>query len=351
MLEDVARELLWTRTMRTPALAIRPSRVVFGMAAALLATVIGSIPLGDPDQPTVAERISGAISDVFTDATASILALDPAGFASAVTDLALFPGALIQDRPWATVLLGIPMLIAIALFGGAIARAAAVQFTSARYSDWPTDLRVSLRSLGASIASLIAPLALVGVIVLVIATAGVLLGVPVLDIIAALLYLVAILFSLLAVLILILHALAFPMLLPALMIEGTDAYDAVQRCYAYVLARPLHLLLHGALLLILGAVSIGLFALVARGGDQLAAWSASQFTTDAGLEVITGNGELTATQPSAHAIIAFYRSLRDLVISGFAISYFFCAGTVLYLVARRICDGQDVNDLWDPTNA
>ncbi len=351
MLEDMTRELLWTRTLRTPALAIRPSRIMFGMAGALLATIVGSIPLGGPEEPTVASSVSGAIAGVFDDAVGSILAFDPAGFAAAVTDLALFPGTLVQERPWATVLLGIPMLIAIALFGGAISRAAAVQFTSARFSDWPSDLRTSLRWLGASVGAMLGPLALAGTIVLIIAITGVLLGVPVLDIVTGVLYLLAIVLSLFVVAILILHTLAFPMLLPALMVEGTDAYDAIQRCYAYVLARPLHLLLHGVLLMVLGAVSIGLFALVAQGGDQLAEWSASRFTAEAGVETLTGQGELTATQPAAHAVISFYRSLSDLAISGFAISYFFCAGTVLYLVARRICDGQDVNDLWDPADA
>jgi hypothetical protein len=351
MLGDLTRELLWTRTLRTPALALRPSRILLGMAGALIATVIGSIPIGTAEQPTFAQSVSDRIALFFSNAAADATRLDARGMFFEAAELARFPGTLIQDRPWATVLLAIPMIVALALFGGAIARAAAIEFTSARYSDWPADLRVSLRSLGSSAGALIAPLALVGVIVLLTAVGGAMLGVPVLDLIGAILYALAMLFALLAVLILMLHVLALPMLVPALMIEGTDAFDAVQRCYAYILARPLHLLLHASLLLVLGAISVGLCATIASATDQLVQWSASRFAADAGLEVLTGNGELSATQPAAHSIIEFYRSLTDLVVSGFAISYYFCAGTVLYLVARRICDGQDVNDLWNPNNA
>jgi len=351
MLEDLTGELLWTRTMRAPALALRPSRILLGMAGALIATVIGSIPMGSSDQPTIAQALSSRVSLFFSNAAGDATALDVRGMFWEAVEFARYPGQLLLDRPWATVLLALPMIIVLALFGGAISRASAIEFTSARFSDWPADLRVSLRSLGSSTGALIAPLALVGIIVLLIAVGGAVLGVPVLDILGSVLYGAAMLLALLGVLILILHTLALPMLVPALMVEGTDAFDAVQRCYAYVLARPLHLLLHATILLVLGAISIGLIAAVARGTDQMAAWSAAQFASDSGLEVLTGQGELNATQPTAARIIAFYRTFTDLIVSGFAISYFFSAGTVLYLVARRICDGQDVNDLWDPAKS
>lgn len=351
MLEDFARELLWPKTLRMPALALRPSRILLGIAGALLATIIGSIPLGDPDEPPIATVLSERIGRFFSSVAESAASLDPEGMLQETVEFARFPGDLIMDRPWSTLLLAVPMILTLALFGGAIARATAIEFARTRFSEWPADLRVSFRSLGASTGALIAPLVLVGAAVILIAGGGVLLGVPVLDLVGAALFGPAMLLALLGVLILMLHVLALPMLVPALMVEGTDAFDAVQRCYAYVLARPLHLLLHGVTLLVLGAVSIGLFAALANGTDQLAIWSATRFASESGVEVLNGQGDLTATQPAAARIIAFYRSLTDLLVSGFAISYFFAAGTTLYLVARRVCDGQDIHDLWDPPDA
>ena len=66
---------------------------------------------------------------------------------------------------------------------------------------------------------------------------------------------------------------------------------------------------------------------------------------EAGIE---GGPDLEATQPAAHGIIAGWRGLVAVVVAGFAFSYFFTAGTVLYLIARRICDGQGVGDVWTP---
>lgn len=336
--------------MRAPAYALRPARIILGMAGALLAALIGSIGIGDPDEPTIAELVSLLLSNAMSEATQALISLDPAGFTNAVAALAFLPANLIQERPWATILLAVPMVIILALFGGAIARASATEFTSARFTEWPADLRISLAKLPSTAGALLAPLVLAGVIILLIATGGILLGVPVLDVFGAILYALAMFGALLAFVILILHALALPMIVPALIIEGTDGFDAIQRCYAYVLARPLHLLAHAALLLVLGAISIGVVSLIAGSVDTMTAWAASRFTTEAGSNVLTGTGELRATQPTAHAIVEFWRALLQLVVSGFVISYFFTAGTILYLVARRLCDGQDVNEMWDPTD-
>lgn len=350
LLEDLARDLLWTRVLRAPAYALRPGRIAMGMAGALIAALIGSIHFGDPDQPRIGELVSSSISASLSDATTALTRLDAGAFVRAVGSLAFLPSELIQNHPWATLLLAAPMAVVLALFGGAIARASSVEFTSARFTEWPADLRASLGKLGASAAALLAPLALAGVIVLLIASGGVLLGVPVLDVVGAVLYAVAMAGAFIAFCILILHALALPMIVPAIIIEGTDSFDAIQRCYAYVLARPLHLLAHAALLLILGALSIGLFAMVAGNVDAMTAWAATRFTTEAGTEVVQGLDTLNATQPAAHAIIGFWRALLELAVSGFAISYFFTAGSILYLVARRICDGQSVNEMWDPAD-
>jgi hypothetical protein len=348
LLSDLTRELLWTRSLRAPAMALRPSRVILGMAGALLASVIGSIHFGDADQPTIAEEVSAAISGAFGQAAEAITGLDAGGLADAVATLALFPGRLLLDRPLAAVLLAVPMIVIFALFGGAIARAVTVEFATARSIEWTESLRTALARLGGTASALIAPLAIVGLLVLGMAAGGLLLGVPVLDVIGAVLYGLGMIIALLALGILVLHALALPMLAPALMCEGTDAFDAVQRCYAYILARPLRLLAHGALLLVLGVVSIAIIAAVARQTDHLATWASARFTPDAGLRVLNGADELTATQPAAHAVINFWRAIADLIVSGFTVSYFFTAGSILYLIARRVCDGQDTMDIWDP---
>ncbi len=350
LLHDLTGELLWPRALRAPALALRPARVLLGMAAVFLATLIGGLSAlwTEDGTPTYSDAIARPIAESLQTAANAVANLDYGTFAASVEALVRLPGALITHRPLDTSLLGLPIIAVFALFGAAVSRSVATEYAAARITEWPQDLRVSIGKLGWSFTALIAPLALAGLLIGVVILGGFTLGVPVVNILGALLYAIALVLCLVALFILILHALALPMILPALMCEGTDAYDAVQRSYAYILARPLRLLAHAAILLVLGAVSVFLVRVFASGAIHLTDWAASQLTSDAGVRVLEGRDDLTATQPAAHAIIKGWRAVIHTAVAGFAFSYFFAAGTVLYLHARRICDGQGVTDIWNP---
>lgn len=350
MLEDLTGELVWTRLLRTPALALRPSRLLMGMVAAFLASIIGRIPLGSGDRPNLAEEFSTAVQGILGEAARSVRDLSPLGLGAAVRSAATLPGRLMIERPLETSVLGLLITLVFVLFGGAIARGTAVEFATARFTDWPTDLRASLRKFLSSAGAVIAPLALVGVLTVVIALGGLLIGVPLLDVVAGLLYAIALLIALACVCLLLLHALALPMLVPAMMCEGTDAFDAAQRCYAYIIGRPLRLLGYVALLLLVGSLAIAVSRGVGEGAVHLTDWAASAWTSDSGVEVLEGSDKLTATQPVAAALINAWRALLELVLAGYAVSLFFASGAVLYLAARRVCDGQEINELWDPAS-
>lgn len=348
MLSDLTAELLWPKALRTPALALRPARVMLGMVAVFIAALIGSLSrLWSDDQTRFTDAIARPISRALSSAARAVINLstdDLATAAAALAELRRLP----IERPVETVLLGLPILAVFALFGGAISRAVAIEFTAARFSEWPADTAVSIRKLGWTLGAVAIPPVIAGVLIGLITLGGFTLGVPVVNIVGALLFAIALLLAGLALVLFVVHALAMPMLVPAMMCEGTDAYDAVQRTYAYIIAHPLRLLIHAAILLVLGAVSIGLFSGFAAGADALATTAAAQLTSDAGVEVLVGDDSLDATQPLAHGIITAWRALLALTVSGFAFSYFFAAGTVLYLIARRICDGQGITEVWDP---
>lgn len=348
LLSDLSAELLWTRALRTPALALRPSRILLGMVAVFLAALIGKLSPRSEEAPSIAESLINPFWASMANMADGLASLSAARFMDAVGSLALLPGRLFIDRPWETVLFGVPLVLVFVLLGGAISRSAATEFATARISDWPADLRISVSKGGWSLLAMVGPLAIAGVLVGVIVLGGSLLGVPVLNVIGALLYVVALVLALGALFLFIMQALALPMLIPAMMCEGTDAYDAVQRCYAYILARPLRLLFHAAILLVLGAVSIAFFAALAGGSVELTGWAATRLPSDAGTRVINGGTDLAATQPLAHGLISGWRALVEVFVAGFAFSYFFSAGTVLYLIARRICDGQGTGDIWAP---
>ena len=355
LLHDLTSELLWPRALRTPALALRPGRVMLGMAAVFLATLIGNISAAwtEPETRSFGQAVARPIAHAFGDAVTAVTSLSAPRFLEAVALLAMLPGRLLYERPVETLVLGLPIVLVFVLFGGAISRSVATEFAAARITEWPDDLRVSGRKLGWSFAAIIGPIALACLLIGVVMLGGFTLGVPIINLLGAVLYALALLLVFAALALLVLHALALPMIVPALMAEGTDGYDAVQRSYAYVLARPLRLLVHGLILLVLGAVSIAIARELGRGVVDLTDWAAAQpgLTSDAGKRVLDGEGDLSATQPAAHAIIRGWRTLVEIIVAGFAFSYFFAAGTVLYLHARRICDGQGTGDIWQPGSA
>ncbi|MEA5611777.1 ABC transporter substrate-binding protein, partial [Nodularia spumigena] len=108
LLHDLTAELLWPRALRTPALALRPGRVLLGMAAVFLATLIGNLSglWTEEGTPTFADAIATPIGGSLQTAAGAVADLDANGFIRAVRSLVLLPGFLITERPLDTALLG-----------------------------------------------------------------------------------------------------------------------------------------------------------------------------------------------------------------------------------------------------
>ena len=76
--------------------------------------------------------------------------------------------------------------------------------------------------------------------------------------------------------------------------------------------------------------------------------SSGVLSNDAGSRVIGGEEDLGATAPTASAILGFWRGVLGLIVAGYAMSMVACMGTMIYLAMRRVCDGQDTTEIWDP---
>ncbi len=46
--------------------------------------------------------------------------------------------------------------------------------------------------------------------------------------------------------------------------------------------------------------------------------------------------------------IAFWSRLPGFLVGAYLISFYFSGGTLLYLMMRLVCDGQDPSELWRP---
>ena len=198
--------------------------------------------------------------------------------------------------------------------------------------------------------AVLGPVAFSIVVLMIIALGGLLLSVPIVDMLGAAFYGIGLALGIIATAVLMLHVVASPMIIPALAIEGTDAFDAIQRSYAYVIGRPLRYLTYLVLLTLLGVLAVTIFALVARQSVEWTNWAATFLANDATDRALTGNGELGATKKLAHNTIAFWRSIIDIIVAGYIVSVFFTSASLLYLSVRRICDGQGISEIWEPVN-
>jgi len=337
--EELTRGLLWPSLFRAPALALRPDRVGLGLITLVVLALLGSVPQlwGRPNLLSsllVPSEERGAQIQMMADS-------DPVGALLAVLST---PMHAVADRPLTFALLGIPMLAVLALGVGAVCRSAAREFALDQRDRWHESLAFVAARAPSFVLTLLIPVLFVGGVYLLIAAGGfLLLTLPGVSLLGSVLFGLALLLGLLAAVAIVLGVLAIPLVVAAMACEGTDAVDAVQRSYAYAVARPLRLTLYFALADVLGllllllvgaiaAITIGftLHAASAFGGVPIAAEDASRLWQ------------------ASSSVVGFWINFVWLIVAGIGFSYACAACTVVYLLIRRVVDRQDPADLWSP---
>jgi len=355
MLSDLTSDLLWPRILRAPALALSPSRLLSGsICAFLLSTVIwiaGKVTAGDGTTPSESgaevEALGYQVSRSISNIGEALSSLNGIGFVESIWETAIVIRGAAMESPIISLVLGLPLIAILAVIGGAISRSTAIEFSKGRFASSDDTMGFALRRSREFVGAVVGPIIACMLAFLLIAIGGLLLSVPVLDVLGSILYGLGLALGILATLVLMLHIVALPMIVPALAIEGTDAFDAIQRSYAYVIGKPLRYLLYALILTLVGVLGLTVFTMVANGAVEMTYWAASLFSNDSIERVLSGQGELGATKHTAHSVIQIWHAVIELSIAGYAISLFFTSSTLLYLVTRRVCDGQDINEVWD----
>lgn len=350
MLSDLIDELIWPRILRAPALAISPNRLISGCAGVFLIALILNIynTLRETPDPSETNAFTPSITERFAGILDAIISLDFVAFANQIV-LAIY--ALrdnVMHNPLLALMLGIPMVFVLALVGGTISRSAAFEFAQGRFASREETVQFTLQRARQFLGATIGPILFATALLFIIAIGGKLLSFPVVDLFGALLYPVALIFGAIASIVMILHLIALPMIVPALSIEGTDAFDAIQRCYAYVIGRPIRYFLYAILLTLVGSIAATVFAMLIGLSQEMTDWSLNYFFSLATESALTGQGELGATKSLSFDIIQAFRGVLKILIAGYFVSLFFTSGTLLYLATRRICDGQGITEIWEP---
>jgi hypothetical protein len=208
--------------------------------------------------------------------------------------------------------------------------------------------------------SLLLPLLIAAFLVVLLLVGGWFLMLPWVDLLGGLLYGVALLIGFGVVFLMVGYALGFSLLVPAVACENCDAADAQQRAYAYVLSRPLHLLGYGVILivgLVLGFVLASLFAVALLNvtGALLDAVTANAAVSGAhGFALFDLSPGQTASVPlQTHSewsawLVVFWQTVVVSLVAGYVFANYFGASTIIYMLMRQACDGQDMTEIWQP---
>ncbi|MBX3383402.1 MAG: hypothetical protein KF864_07835 [Phycisphaeraceae bacterium] len=346
--DDIVSSLVWPLILRAPRLALRPSRVLVALFTLVVVSLTDRVPtLWNPDHPGVIGTLVASASRVAESWSAP-------GFAGLFPSLTHFtlitPWELIRGSPVATLLVLLVGVPAWALGTLAVCRSAVVELAGAAPLPWPRTVAFGRERVLSGMGVLFTPWALYWTLAVTIAGLGwLMLRVPWLQVVGGALFFVVVALAALTLLVLLCALAGSLLFIPALATEATDALDAMQRVGAYLIARPVRFAAYTFVAVLLGVLAIGVVSVLAGGVQWLAAGLSTSWLPQHLSAAITGMDEgASSSARTAARLTAFWLQLPAFFVLGYALSYICCAGTAVYMVLRRVCDGQDTSELWEP---
>ncbi|MEO6435654.1 MAG: hypothetical protein ABIP55_07815 [Tepidisphaeraceae bacterium] len=299
---------------------------------------------------------------------------DPRG-AGVVTNVINFftvgPVWLMRHHAVYFVLFTLLFLTVWAIFGGAIARIAAVHVARDEKLSVRAALAFSLGKFLSFVSAPLIPLIIVLVVGLVPLIAGFLASIPylgpVLNIAMAVLFVLILAAGFVMTLVLLGTLGGFNLMYPTIAAEGSDSFDAISRSFSYVYARPWRMVLYTLVAIIYGAlcylfvrlflwlmlslthhfVGVGMSNAVAPSFDPLwpTMWrgpAAPPGRLSYDIDFLT----LRWDQDIAAGVIAFWVYLVVGMLGAFAISFYFTVNTIIYFLMRHEVDATEMDDVY-----
>ncbi len=400
--------LILTRSVRISLMA----RVLLLGAAGLLATMLGwwllagmfsrssdpvisewrrttnlgiwedSFQKGLPN-PWVNTRARSA-SEVFESAASSTLVRAPISIWLYVTRpfILLFHSELTATGFLFLLLCGVWELLVWGLFGGAITRIAALKFTRDEAPGIFSALRHSASKLPSySLPALIA-LAGTAVFALQLVVLGFVMRADVLAFVAALAWPFVLLLGLMMAILLMGALFGWPLMWATVSVEGTDAFDALSRSYAYTYHRPWRLLWYVLYAGFLAVASMFVVTLFASSAVALGNWSihwsldketmrtvvappppgvadapeapaiqvvpedTTSETAATPAETLAQPQELNGVLSATRIVIRFWKGLVAALVAGYQAGFLWVSAVGIYLLLRRDIDGVQMNEVY-----
>ena len=263
-----------------------------------------------------------------------------------VTQHLPFARQLVRNGGWtggATAVTGLlACLLVWSICGVGVARLAAVRFAADETVSLRGTLRFSLRKVSPSLGSAVVPM--VGVLLLWFA--GVVLGwlahIPgVGGVLVAVGWGLALIGGLLMALILLGLAAGWPLMLASVAVEDADSFDAFSRIYNYLFSRPWYSLSLVLLALLYGSVLIVFTCTLLNATHTLTDWAVAGGLGQADLMTVM-NAE-PGEVPFAVQGVSFWKQSTELVFTGYLVSYFWTAATIIYFLLRKSVDATPLD--------
>jgi hypothetical protein len=278
------------------------------------------------------------------------------------------PWWLVRYHTWFFILFVILFSIVWAIFGGAIARIAAVHVARDEKLSLSNAVRFSTGKFLSFIFAPIIPLLIVLVVGLVV-TVGALIGnIPWIGpILVGLFFFLALAAGFVMTLVLLGTFGGFNLMYPTIAVEGSDSFDAISRSFSYVYARPWRMLFYTLIAVLYGAlcflfvrffiqimlilthhfVGAGMFSNVDGARIPLDLWNTMWSAPEThGFTYSVDWLTLGGGQSLAAALVAFWVYLTVGMLGAFAISFYFSANTIIYYLMRREVDATELDDVY-----
>ena len=139
----------------------------------------------------------------------------------------------------------------------------------------------------------------------------------------------------------------WPLMLAALAVEGTDAFDAFSRAFSYVVGRPLRLAFHIVAGLLIGAVAVSLAAALSEAAATVAAdFAAVGMGEDDLAEVGARGAEFVEPSDAGPATVtAIWLELWRALPAAYAAGLFWTFATVSYFLLRYADDAVETDEI------
>lgn len=276
------------------------------------------------------------------------------------------PNWLLTQHPLYFFFFLVLFLLSWGIFGGAIARIAAVHAARDEKISVRQALNFSVTKLLSFIFAPIIPLLIIVGIGFVV-FAGALIGnIPFIGpILVGLFFFLALAAGFMMALVMLGLLGGFNLMYPTIAVEGSDSFDAISRSFSYVYARPWKMAFYTLIALVYGAlcylfvrfflyvmlslahrfVDCGMMINADNGQDLFSTmWPApqtlAQLTYDINYLALGVGGDIGAS------LIAFWVYLTIGLLGAFAISFYFSANTIIYYLMRREVDATEMDDVY-----